>query len=83
MGDFFKKIRLYAAILFNRKTPWTSKLLLLAGLIYLIYPFDIITDYIPLLGLLDDLTIASLLIALAIRLVPEKVVSTISKKQSL
>ncbi len=82
MGDFFKRIRLYAAIFFSRETPWSPKLLLMAGLIYLVYPFDIITDYIPFLGLLDDLTIASLLIALAIRLVPEKVINSISKKQS-
>jgi uncharacterized membrane protein YkvA (DUF1232 family) len=36
------------------KTPWTAKILPLAGLVYLISPLDLIPDVIPVAGLADD-----------------------------
>jgi uncharacterized membrane protein YkvA (DUF1232 family) len=45
----------------------------LAGLIYLLSPIDLIPDFIPVVGYLDDMVILSLLVKLSIRLFPPDV----------
>lgn len=54
-------------------TPLAAKLL--AGFVvgYALSPIDLIPDFIPVLGLLDDLVLVPLGIALALRLVPAPV----------
>ena len=80
MVSFLKRIRFYRLLLFDRQTPWYVKLILAIGLAYVLYPFDLITDLIPVLGWLDDLTIGSLLVGLAIRLVPVRVKERIARQ---
>ena len=80
MVSFLKRIRFYRLLLFDRQTPWYVKLILAIGLAYVLYPFDLITDLIPVLGWLDDLTIGSLLVGLAIRLVPARVKERIARQ---
>ena len=70
----------YSLILLDREAPWYIKLILAAGLLYIIYPVDLLADTIPFLGWLDDLTIGSLLVALAVRLVPKQVIKRVSKR---
>lgn len=53
------------AVFMSRKTPWYVKLLLGAGLVYVLSPYDIIPDWVPVFGILDDLALAALLIAWA------------------
>ncbi|MBU1708577.1 MAG: DUF1232 domain-containing protein [Proteobacteria bacterium] len=71
---FFKKIRFYQAIFFDKETPWHVKLLLLLAFLYLVFPFDLIADNIPFIGWVDDLTVSSILVSLAFRLVPRHVI---------
>lgn len=80
MTAFFARLRYYFAVLTDRRTPLTVKLLLGLGLVYLLYPFDLIFDQIPVLGWLDDLTIGSFLVALALRLVPQEVKDRVAGK---
>jgi len=80
MAGFLKRLQYYSLILFDRETPWYIKLILAAGLLYILYPIDLLADTIPFLGWLDDLTIGSFLVALAVRLVPRHVINRISKK---
>ncbi len=80
MAAFFKRLQYYSLILLDRETPWYIKLILAAGLLYIIYPVDLLADTIPFLGWMDDLTIGSLLAALAVRLVPHHVISRVSSK---
>jgi uncharacterized membrane protein YkvA (DUF1232 family) len=76
------KIELHAFWLAFRhpRTPWYAKALLVLVLAYAANPFDLIPDFIPLLGMLDDLVIISLGIALAVRLIPDDVVAECRKK---
>ncbi|MGE8141121.1 YkvA family protein [Novosphingobium sp. NPDC080210] len=55
------------------RVPWYAKLL--AGLVaaYALSPIDLIPDFIPVLGLLDDLLIVPAGIWLSIRLIPPAV----------
>ena len=57
-------------------TPWSAKLL--AGLVvaYAFSPIDLIPDFVPVLGYLDDLLIVPLGVYLAIRLIPPHVVAS-------
>lgn len=51
-------------------TPWYAKLLVMAVVAYALSPIDLIPDFIPVLGYLDDLILLPLGIAWAIRLIP-------------
>lgn len=57
----------------NPDTPWTAKVLIGITIGYLLSPIDLIPDFIPVLGLLDDLVIVPLLIVASIRLIPDHV----------
>ena len=60
----------------DSRTPFFAKLPALASLIYLISPVDIIPDFIPFAGYLDDLIIVPLLLKTSIRLLPVQVMNT-------
>jgi uncharacterized membrane protein YkvA (DUF1232 family) len=49
------------------QTPLWVKLVLAGGLVYVVSPLDLIPEWIPAIGLLDDLALAALLIAWASR----------------
>lgn len=53
------------------ETPWAPKLVALLVLGYALSPIDLIPDFIPVLGQLDELILLPLGVALAIRLTPE------------
>lgn len=57
------------------QTPWYVTLLILVVVAYALSPIDLIPDFIPLLGYLDDLLLVPLGLALAIRLVPAEVLA--------
>ncbi|MEJ5273428.1 MAG: YkvA family protein, partial [Spirochaetota bacterium] len=51
----------------NPKTPIISKLIIILTIGYAMSPIDLIPDFIPILGYLDDLVILPALIALSIK----------------
>ena len=59
----------------DARTPWLARLVALAVASYALSPIDLIPDIIPVLGLLDDLVLVPLGIALALRLVPPAVMA--------
>ena len=52
------------------RTPWTARALVVLILCYALSPIDLIPDFIPVLGYLDDLIIIPAGIALALKLIP-------------
>ena len=52
------------------RTPWYAKALIFFVVAHTFSPIDLIPDFIPILGYLDDLIITPLGLALAIRLIP-------------
>ncbi|QGP79848.1 YkvA family protein [Sphingobium sp. CAP-1] len=54
----------------SAKTPWVARIIALLVAGYALSPIDLIPDVIPVLGLLDDLLIVPLGIALAVACIP-------------
>jgi len=57
------------------RTPWLARILAIAVIAYAFSPIDLIPDFIPLLGYLDDLILVPAGIALVIRLIPAEVMA--------
>lgn len=57
------------------QTPWYAKLLVGGIVAYALSPIDLIPDFIPVVGYLDDIILLPLGIALAIKMIPEAVLS--------
>jgi uncharacterized membrane protein YkvA (DUF1232 family) len=55
------------------RTPWYAKLLIAGIVAYACSPIDLIPDFVPVLGYLDDLVLLPLGIAWALRLIPPAV----------
>jgi uncharacterized membrane protein YkvA (DUF1232 family) len=55
------------------RIPWYAKAVIVLTVVYALSPIDLIPDFIPFFGYLDDLIIVPLGIALAIWLMPEDV----------
>ena len=64
------------------RTPWLVRLLALAVAAYALSPIDLIPDFIPVLGYLDDLIIVPLGLALVVRLMPADVAAS-AREQAL
>lgn len=71
------KREVYALYLSLRhpRTPWYARLVIAAVIAYALSPLDLIPDVIPVLGLLDDLILLPLGLALAVRLIPADVLA--------
>ena len=57
----------------DSRVPWYVKLLASCAVAYAISPIDLIPDFIPVLGLLDDLILLPVAIVLILKLIPTDV----------
>jgi uncharacterized membrane protein YkvA (DUF1232 family) len=69
-----QEIKVYQLVLKDPRTPKLAKILLGLALGYALLPFDLIPDFIPVIGHLDDLIIVPVLVILALKMVPQDVV---------
>ena len=69
-----RELRVYRLVLAHPRCPRRAKILLGAALAYLALPFDLIPDFIPVVGHLDDAVIVPGLVWLALRLIPKDVI---------
>ncbi|MQG37055.1 MAG: DUF1232 domain-containing protein [SAR202 cluster bacterium] len=75
-------LKLVWRLLRDRRVPAFTKIIPVMAFLYLVMPNDIIKDFIPILGHLDDLIVVSLLLLLFVAASPGRIVAdqTIGKK---
>lgn len=67
--DFYRRLQQHP------QTPLLAKALLWLAIGYLLLPFDLIPDFMPVIGQLDEVVIIPLLLYCAVRLTPEAVLT--------
>lgn len=76
--SYAKKVKQYVFVLYlsykDSRVPWYAKLVAICVVAYAFSPIDLIPDFIPVLGYLDDLIIIPLGISLALKLIPTNVI---------
>lgn len=66
-----KRVKLYQELYKDKRTPRLAKIFLFLAIGYFFLPFDIVPDFIPVIGQLDDAIIIPVLIFLSLRFVPK------------
>ena len=76
------KAETYALYLAGRdhRTPWYARLFTAAVVAYALSPIDLIPDFIPVLGYLDDLILVPIGLILAVRMIPPEVMRECREK---
>lgn len=69
-----KDLQVYRLILRHERTPRITRVFLWVAIAYALSPIDLVPDWIPLLGHIDDVLIVPLLIWCGLRFVPSAVV---------
>ncbi|MEP7292561.1 MAG: DUF1232 domain-containing protein [Chloroflexota bacterium] len=69
-----RELVVYRLVLADSRTPRPAKIILGLAVGYLLMPFDLIPDFIPVIGQLDDLLIVPGLVLLALRMIPPEIV---------
>jgi uncharacterized membrane protein YkvA (DUF1232 family) len=71
---------LYRIAARDPRTPMMAKAMPFAALLYLLWPLDVIPDFLPILGQADDIGMILLLSWLAIRLIPDEVKNSVKRR---
>jgi uncharacterized membrane protein YkvA (DUF1232 family) len=75
-------LALYLAVR-DPRVPWYVKALAAATTAYALSPIDLVPDFIPVLGYLDDAIILPAAIALTVRLIPEDVMAGLREEAAV
>jgi uncharacterized membrane protein YkvA (DUF1232 family) len=74
-----REINVYRRVLKDNRTPKLAKILLGLAVGYLLLPIDIIPDFIPVIGHLDDLIIVPAMVIIALKMIPKEVIEDCRK----
>ena len=74
------EIRVYRLAFADARTPRRGKFYIGLALVYIVSPLDLIPDWIPVIGWLDELVVVPLLLALARRSIPAVVMADCRKQ---
>ncbi|HLP02750.1 MAG TPA: DUF1232 domain-containing protein [Opitutaceae bacterium] len=70
-----REFAIYRRVWRDPRTPWLPRILLGLAIAYFALPFDLIPDFIPVFGQLDDLLIVPFLVWLALHLIPPAILT--------
>jgi uncharacterized membrane protein YkvA (DUF1232 family) len=73
--SFTRELTIYQSVLADSRTPLQAKIFLGLVVGYLCTPFDLIPDFIPIIGQLDDVIIVPALVYLGLRFIPPELVA--------
>jgi uncharacterized membrane protein YkvA (DUF1232 family) len=77
---FKQEVTIYKLVLKDSKTPMLGKIFLALAVGYALMPFDLIPDFIPIFGQLDDIIIVPLLVVIALKLIPREIIDKYRKQ---
>ena len=77
---FRKELLLAWAVLRDPRAPKAAKLVTVLAALYVVSPIDFVSDFIPVLGWLDDGLIAYLLLQLAFKFLPPDLLTALKTK---
>ncbi len=73
MKKLLSQIDYVRRVIVHARTPKLARVLMVTALAYLASPIDIVPDFVPVLGQLDDVVVVGALIFVGMRLVPQDV----------
>lgn len=71
--NLMRDTRLFLRMLADQRTPVAARLLAGFAVLYVIFPLDLIPDYVPVYGLIDDIIVVAIAIVAIWRLIPAAV----------
>ncbi len=77
-----QEVSFYRRVLLDARTPVFSRLCLACALGYLALPLDIVPDFLPIIGHLNDIMIAGGLMWLAAQFIPAEVIADARREQA-
>lgn len=79
--SFKNEVDVYRSVIADPRCPRLARWMLVFTVAYALSPIDIIPDFIPVIGYLDDLILLPLLIWIAISIIPKDLIFEYKNKQ--
>jgi uncharacterized membrane protein YkvA (DUF1232 family) len=79
-GRLAREVQVYRLALADPRTPPLARVLLALAIGYALSPIDLIPDFLPLIGHLDDALLVPLLLAAAVALIPVDVLDSCRRR---
>lgn len=78
LKDFTKRVKreavVWKLVMKDQRTPLAAKILLGIALVYTVFPIDLIPDFIPVIGYLDDILLVAVMVWVAVKIIPKEVI---------